>query len=273
MSSDSGLAAPAPWRDLGVRFVSAIVLAPAALACIWFGGLVWTIALAVIAAGLGAEWVSLSGGRIRSLSGALVPAFLVVAGAAFALVSPTYALGILVAGFAIVTALSQRPALGAGVLYAGLPYLSLLLLRGGHTGFGDVLFIVLVVSLGDIGAYLAGRLIGGPKLAPALSPGKTWSGSLGGLAASVAVGLGTVAALGGHQLGRAAWLAVLLAIVAQAGDLLESAIKRHYGKKDSGSIIPGHGGLFDRLDGLLAAAPAAMAVCLVTGQKGLGLWA
>ena len=253
--------------------MSAIVLAPAALACIWFGGTVWAIALAVIAAGVGAEWVSLTGGRIRSISGALVPVALLIAGAALALVSATYALGILVAGFAIVTALSQRPALGAGVLYTGVPYLSLLLLRQGHTGFVDVLFVALVVSLGDIGAYLAGRLVGGPKLAPALSPGKTWSGSLGGLAASVAVGLGLVACLGSQHFGRAAWLAVLLAIVAQAGDLLESAIKRQYGKKDSGSIIPGHGGLLDRLDGLLAAAPAAMAVCLVTGQKGLGLWA
>ncbi len=262
-----------------MRFVSAAVLAPAAFACIWFGGVVWACAVGAITAGAGAEWVALTGSRIRSLSGALVPVSLLIAGAALAMVSPAYAVGLLFAGFAIVAALSQRLSLAAGVLYAGVPYLSLLLLRRGHSGFGDALFIVLVVSLGDIGAYLAGRLFGGPKLAPALSPGKTWSGALGGLAASLAAGIGIVACIAGHaplggeHLGRAAWLAVLLAVVAQAGDLLESAIKRHYGRKDSGSIIPGHGGLLDRLDGLLAAAPAAMAICLVTGQKGLGLWA
>lgn len=153
-----------------------------------------------------------------------------------------------------------RPGLlAAGVVYIGLPLLCLLWLRGASGGRESVLFLVLVIWATDIGAYLVGRLVGGKKLAPAVSPGKTWSGAAGGMVAALVVGLLVPP-------GRPV-LALLLALACQAGDLLESGIKRHVGVKDSGRLIPGHGGLFDRLDGLLAAAPVA-AIAMLASQGG-----
>jgi phosphatidate cytidylyltransferase len=137
-----------------------------------------------------------------------------------------------------------------------------------------------VVWANDIGAYLAGRLIGGRRMAPRLSPGKTWAGAGGGFVFAVATGLAVAAWCGANYAGqfRAEALAALLAILAQAGDLAESALKRRTGRKDSGQLIPGHGGLLDRVDGLLAAAIGALvwqqAAQLIWPQMGQGavLW-
>ncbi len=138
------------------------------------------------------------------------------------------------------------PLLG-GVAYAGTAFASLWLLRQADGLL--VLFVLVVVWCSDIGAYAIGRLVGGPRLAPAVSPGKTWSGAAGGLFAAV---------LGGMLVSKmTAWwaaAAAVLGVASQLGDLAESALKRHYGVKDSGTLIPGHGGLLDRLDGLMAAA-------------------
>jgi phosphatidate cytidylyltransferase len=169
-------------------------------------------------------------------------------------------------------------ALALGMAYVGLGWAALLVLRQGPGGMGLILFIMLVVWANDIGAYLAGRLFGGPRMAPKLSPGKTWSGAAGGLALGVAAGLAVVVLLNRGSaphpaLPAAALQAVTLALVAQAGDLLESAMKRRFGKKDSGSLIPGHGGLLDRVDGLLAAASAAMLLRLgAMGFQGVDSW-
>jgi phosphatidate cytidylyltransferase len=128
------------------------------------------------------------------------------------------------------------------------------------------MFLVAVIWATDIGAYLAGRLLGGAKLAPRISPGKTWSGSLGGLVLAMLAGP-LLAGGSGFSL-RALAAALLLSLCAQAGDLLESAIKRKLGVKDSGRTIPGHGGLFDRLDGFLAAAPVAVILALLAHHGG-----
>ncbi len=159
-----------------------------------------------------------------------------------------------------------------GVGYVLLACVSLALLRLAPTGFGDVLFLMLVVWAGDIGAYLTGRQLGGPRLAPAISPGKTWSGAAGGLAFSILAGLAVAAGFGNPRPFHAGLIGAALALVAQAGDLLESGLKRWSGAKDSGGLIPGHGGLLDRVDGLLAAAPAGLVIRLLAGQGGY-LWA
>ncbi len=156
--------------------------------------------------------------------------------------------------------------LALGIPYVALGPIALVWLRlDTRAGLLNVAFLVIVVWASDIGAYLFGRLVGGPRLAPRISPGKTWSGAGGGFAAAILVGL--VAAL----TPRAAGVAALLGIAAQSGDLLESWIKRCFGVKDSGTWIPGHGGLLDRLDGLLVAAPVAALIALLLG-RGSFLW-
>jgi phosphatidate cytidylyltransferase len=153
-------------------------------------------------------------------------------------------------------------ALGPTILLAAL---ALVWLRAdAAVGRSNVLFVLLVVWTSDIGAYLIGRLLGGPRLAPRVSPGKTWSGAVGGLLAAAAIGavIGRFAGAG---------VAAALSLAAQAGDLAESAAKRGAGVKDSGTLIPGHGGLLDRLDGLLTAAPAATLLALALGP-GVALW-
>ncbi len=155
----------------------------------------------------------------------------------------------------------------AGLAYIAPAYIALIWLRSGPAGLPNVVFLAAVVWAGDIGAYLAGRQLGGPLLAPSISPGKTWSGAAGGTICAVLAGM----AAGWSGRGHAAALSLLLSIVAQAGDLLESAIKRRAGAKDSGWIIPGHGGLLDRLDGVLTAAPVA-AICSLAIGPGQVLW-
>jgi phosphatidate cytidylyltransferase len=161
--------------------------------------------------------------------------------------------------------LTGQVAPALGVPYVGLTAIALIWLRADAAGFSRVLVLLLIVWATDIAAYLAGRLIGGPKLAPAISPGKTWSGAAGGLVGALVVGF--VASPGVWGLATAA----VLSVVSQIGDLMESWIKRRYGVKDSGKLIPGHGGLLDRLDGVLTAAPVAAILALAAGP-GVGFW-
>lgn len=231
------------WSDLRLRILSAAVLTPIGVASVWFGGVAFTVIVGIIATGLVLEWLLLFRPKMPR-SGPRLP------------VPPT------------------RPGLfSAGLLYVAIAGTSLLWLRADPvSGRADVLFVLLIVWAGDIGAYVVGRWVGGPRLAPHISPGKTWSGAVGGLIAAVATGL-----LAAHFLAtpvtpwQPALIAVALSIVAQAGDLLESFVKRVLAVKDSGNLIPGHGGLFDRLDGVLAAAPVAALLALALG-RGVVLW-
>ncbi|MCX7380252.1 MAG: phosphatidate cytidylyltransferase [Alphaproteobacteria bacterium] len=156
--------------------------------------------------------------------------------------------------------------LPAGLLWILPAVLSLEWLRAREPGgMGNVLFLLCVVWASDIGAYMLGRLVGGPKLAPSISPGKTRSGAVGGLLAAIGVGA-AAAALGDGVFATSMAIAAVLGVISQAGDLLESAAKRHFGVKDSGNLIPGHGGLLDRLDAVLTVAPAAAALVLWRGE-------
>ena len=160
----------------------------------------------------------------------------------------------------------RRPSpLIAGLIYIVLAMLALGWLRANPAaGLATILFLLAVVWSSDVGAYAAGRLIGGPRLAPSISPGKTWSGAAGGLVAAVIVGA-VAARLWHGPFGPAMVAAGALGIASQLGDLLESAAKRQFGVKDSSHLIPGHGGLLDRLDGLIAAALLAGGWILAAG--------
>jgi phosphatidate cytidylyltransferase len=218
------------WGDLRRRTLSAAILAPAALVCVWIGGAVFA---AVVAAGFAlliTEWT-------RLCWHARVP-WMFLGGAIWI-------------------------ALGAAALWW--------LRADPRVGLGNLLFLLLVVWASDIGAYLTGRLVGGPKLVPHISPGKTWAGTLGGIVAAVLVGCAAGWLSPTGEPVRAAVAAAVLCVIGQLGDLAESWAKRRCGVKDSGTLIPGHGGLLDRVDALLAVAPvgALLAVCV---GRGVLLW-
>jgi phosphatidate cytidylyltransferase len=259
------------WADLRPRFISAALLAPLALACLWVGQGAWAVLVMLATAGLGLEWARLCAARPARLPGLLVPLAAILPVVAATAGWPRIGVVLLAAGFALCWAVSRRWVLASGIIYVGAAGLALIWLReDAAAGRINVLFLVLVIWASDIGAYAAGRLLGGPRLAPAISPGKTWSGAAGGLLAAMAVGLAVALAAPGLPL-RTALVAGALGVVSQAGDLLESAIKRRFGVKDTGRLIPGHGGLLDRLDGVLAAAPAAAVLAIVLG-RGVHLW-
>jgi phosphatidate cytidylyltransferase len=278
-------AATQRWRDLRLRALSAAVLAPAAIACVWAGGLPWTVLMAAALALLAWEWVRLCGFSTARLPGLVVPPVVLAAAACTVLGASGLALVVIMAGAMLAWGLGRLPAfrpavtpawLALGVLQIGLAGVALLRLRGdGAVGLGNVVFLFLLVWASDIGAYLTGRILGGPKLAARISPNKTWSGAAGGLFFAMAVGGGaayamTLAPTPGSLL-RAALVAGLLGVTSQLGDLFESWMKRRFGVKDSSNLIPGHGGLLDRLDGMLTAAPAAALLVLLLGE-GLPLW-
>ncbi len=138
-------------------------------------------------------------------------------------------------------------------------------------GFETVLWVILVVIAADVGGYFAGRIIGGPKLWPRVSPNKTWAGSLGGIVLAVIVGAAVSLSTADSNLGLICAVSAVVAVVAQAGDLAESALKRHFGVKDAGRLMPGHGGVLDRFDGLITAALAVAAMVWFHGSTIL-LW-
>jgi phosphatidate cytidylyltransferase len=258
----AGASGRSRFADLGPRVASAIVLAAVALLDVWAGG-VWIVALAAAAAAL-MLW-ELHRMVVRPGEGTgmvMTPALgvLAAAGACTVIATALWGLG---AGLAVMLAgaLATAVAAGAGVrgwLVAGLVYIGLamayltILRDSALHGFPMVLWLVLVVIAADVGAYFAGRLIGGPKLWPAVSPGKTWSGAIGGLVAALVVGL-VFGMIHGWALLRLSGLSLAVAVASQLGDLLESAVKRRFGVKDASRLIPGHGGLLDRLDGVMGA--------------------
>lgn len=268
---------PARWNDLGKRVGSAIILAPLALACLWLGNGPWAVLIAIGAAGCAAEWAGLCRANPRKwpalllpLGMAAVPLVAYFGGSGSALLLSVI---LLVASWVLFGRDRQAIWLAAGFLYLAPAAIALIALRHIQlVGGWDMLFLVLIVWGSDIGAYVVGRLVGGPKLAPAISPGKTWSGAAGGLAAAALVG-GIIAAIAGGRVGLPHCIAisVTLGIASQIGDLLESWFKRHFGVKDSGRSIPGHGGLLDRLDGMLTAAPTAALIAVAIGE-GVLLW-
>lgn len=215
--------------DLPVRVASAIVVVVIALTALWLGGWIWAGFAMIVAGGVLYEWRALVRGWQPSPLGETL-----------------WTLG--------------------GILYLAPAAAMLMLMREGERGFADVLTLIALVAAIDIGAYFTGRAIGGLKIAPAISPSKTWAGLLGGILGALAV---LVLSARLSEATPAWWqvlgLAVLAAVVAQAGDFFESWMKRRAGVKDSGKLIPGHGGLFDRVDGLIAVSFLAALLAALSG--------
>jgi phosphatidate cytidylyltransferase len=262
--------------NLLTRFLTGLALGTVALAAIWFGGIPFFVFVGVVSGISAYEWAAIS-----SFDGDRKVVFLSVAAVILSLLTATFGTfsstvvallgGAVVIYFASAPDNIRRRICAFGPIYVAVAGISLLWLReSGETGLINVALVMLCVWATDIGAYFAGRSIGGPKLAPAISPNKTWSGLVGGMTAS-----GVVAGVFSVWFGSPFFWALIsigaaLAVVAQAGDLLESSLKRHFGVKDSGIILPGHGGVLDRVDGMLTAAPT-MAMLLAVFGSGV-LW-
>lgn len=242
--------------DLATRALVGLVLALVAATALWAGGIAFWLVLVVVALLMLGEWAELHRATRRerrlaqySLSVPLAIMCPLAAGPNF------FALGLVAGAAFFVAAVTRRGGLGWGVAYVGLPVLALLLLRGEERGLVLAFWAMALVWATDIGAYFAGRAFGGPRLAPVLSPNKTWAGLVGGVVAATAFGF-AMHAWAGLPFRLVMWTP-LLALAAQGGDLYESWLKRRAGVKDSGHILPGHGGLMDRLDGLVPVAPLA----------------
>lgn len=265
---------PGQSSELTRRVLSAAVLIPAVLLLLWLGGWPFLALLALAAVILAREWAGLMGagddmGLIAGLSLAGIGG-LAVLGAAGGLAAlfTLSALAFFVAAIQAARARPLTPVLAA-YPYLLLPLLALAWLRAAPDyGLLLVLWLVLAVWATDTGAYAAGRGIGGPKLAPRFSPNKTWAGLMGGMAGAALVGLGMGAYLGQGYVPLMA-LSAVLAAIAQAGDITESALKRWAGVKDSGTLIPGHGGLLDRVDGLIFACAALALLAILFQLQGM----
>jgi len=270
---------PSDSRNLVMRIAVAAVLIPLAVAIAYAGGWLWTALVTLAAIGLFAEWLAIVG--LAGVTRAMVPgvAALVISGVCLASGRIDAALVVLGVGLVAVAAIvpERRNWAVAGFLYAAAAEMASVLVRLDPVkGFAALMFVLLIVWVTDSGGYFAGRGIGGPKLWPRVSPKKTWAGALGGLAASLAVAAGFAA----FDLGRTGPLLLLsgtLSVVSQLGDLFESAVKRRFGVKDSSHIIPGHGGLMDRLDGFVAAVVVAAVFGFLRGGadgvgRGLMIW-
>lgn len=259
-------------HNLLVRVAAALVLAPLAIAAAYAGGWLWAGLVTLAAIGLYVEWLTVVGAR--------APGAVVAGVVALAIAGPLLAKGrmdalllVLVVGLAGVMLVSpaQRLWSAAGFAYAAAAEVASVLVRIDRAdGFVALMLVLLVVWVTDIGGYVAGRGIGGPKLWPKVSPGKTWAGAIGGFVASLMVAAG-FAAFGLGKTAPLLLLGAVLSIASQLGDLFESAVKRRFGVKDSSHIIPGHGGLLDRLDGFIAAiVMAAILGFLRGGADGVG---
>jgi phosphatidate cytidylyltransferase len=267
--------------ELVLRVCSALVLVPIAIGTAYLGGWPFAVFWGLAAMGVLWEWISLvarSDHRTVLMTGGASLALAVALVATGHLLAAVIVLAISTLGVAALAPAKWRTWIAAGVPYAGALGVAPVVLRSdSEDGFLAVIFLFAIVWTTDVVAYFSGRAIGGPKLMAQVSPKKTWSGAIGGTLAAVIVAfvLAKVMALSG--LFAIAMLAVVLSICAQGGDLFESFLKRRFGAKDSGHLIPGHGGLMDRLDGFITASVVAALIGLLRGGfeapgRGLLVW-
>ncbi len=264
-------------RELLLRIGSACVIVPAFVLLAFAGEAAFAAAVAVVAVVALFEWLDMLGLNRPSGLHVASGAVLALVGLA-ALVLPMPAALTVLCLFALLAGQIGRATrlrrplhrhagvwTGLGILYTGLPVIAFVAIREGGHGIALVFFVAVTAAAADTMAFFVGRSVGGPKLWRRISPGKTWSGLAGGVAGGLVAGL-LVAAIAGLPLGvRTAALAAVLALVSAGGDLLESAIKRHFKIKDASRLIPGHGGVMDRVDGIAAAGVAAVLLAIAAG--------
>lgn len=256
--------------DLRLRVISALVLGPVVLGVTYLGGPAFTLLMLVAAVLFLWEWFSITGMRHLSAGAIAGQGSLVALAVLQEIGLPGVGLGLILLAAVVASAINRFSRIGRwggeGILYSGVALYALIAVRSGDIGLQFSFFLLFLVWATDIFAYFTGRALGGPKLWERVSPKKTWSGALGGLAFAVVFGVLAVIVLGGSE-NLVVWgvLACVLSIVSQAGDLLESAVKRRFDVKDSSRLIPGHGGIMDRIDGLVAAGICAVLLGLASG--------
>jgi phosphatidate cytidylyltransferase len=252
------------------RLLSAAILAPLVLGLVWLGGWYFSGLLLVVGTLMVFEWDRLCGGTGRGIHVHILVVTIIAACVFSGMGDLKLALVVSCAGAGLATIvnLKDRPRWTAlGSVYILLPMLALLWIRSDDDkGLLTIMWMLLVVWATDTGAYFAGKSIGGPKMAPRLSPNKTWAGLIGGAIAAALVSMlvGYMAGAGSAEI--LAIAGILAAITGQVGDVSQSSVKRHFGVKDSGAIIPGHGGLFDRLDSLLVVGAVVAASSIFAGK-------
>ena len=264
------MASPSANSELTKRIISAVILAPIVIFMAWLGGIFFGIMMAVIAVLMYWEWTVMTQQSIllpRDIFAVLCVLALVIAEYVGGTTMPILFsfLAIVIGLIVIVTVKHKLGWTIAGIGVGSSLATCLIYLRGIEaSGLGLLFFLCFSVWAADIFAYIVGRTVGGPKLMPRVSPKKTWSGFLGGAAGAVIVGALVASYLFEGNTVLFAGLAFLTALAAQVGDLLESYIKRRFNVKDSSNLIPGHGGILDRVDGLVFSAYVFVA-CYVLG--------
>jgi phosphatidate cytidylyltransferase len=278
-------------RNLSLRIASSLVLAPLTVLCAYVGGWLFFVICAIAAGTVLWEWTKLVADSadpwiLAPGWAALLAALLLTGwGETQAAVVVIAASAIVAGGAGVIARHPSEKSGGAGsiwaaggVIYAGAAFCGpALLRRDPEWGFTALLFLFATVWATDIFAFFAGRAIGGPTLWRSVSPNKTWAGAVGGLIGGLAAGVSVAYASGSGKLAMAGVMGLVLSVLAQAGDLFESAVKRHFGAKDASQLIPGHGGLMDRLDGFLVAAVAALVIGILhqgmdAPARGFLLW-
>lgn len=247
--------------NLQLRILTAAVLAPVTILLIWLGGISFKLLAIAIGFAIFYEWTTLSASK-QTRSGLISGWTVLIASAALLLLQmpALQILAILAAGAVFLIQRSNWTA--AGLLYAGIPMICLSFLRNDTaSGLTAIIYLFALVWATDISAYFTGRTIGGPKLAPRFSPNKTWSGAIGGVVAAMIAAAAVSYFSFEHIKFPMVILAIALSVASQMGDLGESWVKRHFGAKDSGKLLPGHGGVMDRVDGLIVAAVVLYVIC------------
>ena len=257
-SPDSSLLTSLLGSDLRIRLISMLLLGPIILAIVWFGGLPYVVAVGICVTLMIHEWLTITL-PIQNMTRNLAVLVFVFLGSVLTGFQE-YFYALVCYAFSVIYVMfspkfnKQKVWVVSGIFYVAFSATALLFLRGGEYGLQLIFGLVALVWAFDSGSYLCGRLLGGPKLWEAISPKKTWSGLIGGLVIGITV-VSLMAYIAGYErIGMIIFLAFIISIVAQFGDLAESSFKRKFNTKDSGSIIPGHGGILDRVDGLVVAA-------------------